>query len=74
MRAFIALVVVCMATGCYHDKYNVNGPKVEDYQLPPNEARYTEPDKATYRAPPAPKKEENLKDRGKAGPSGLGGL
>ena len=36
--------------------------------------RYNLPDKAGYRAPPAPKKEENLKDRGKGGPSGLGGF
>ena len=57
MRVLIALVVACAAVGCYHDKYNVNGPKVEEYNLPPNEARYNEPDKAAYRAPPTPKKE-----------------
>ena len=74
MRALIALVVACAAAGCYHDKYNVNGPKVEEYRLPPDEPRYNEPDKAGYRAPPAPKKEENLKDRGKGGGGGLGGF
>ncbi|MBP3957877.1 hypothetical protein J8F10_21700 [Gemmata sp. G18] len=75
MRALLALVVACAATGCYQDKYNVNGPKVEEYRLPPDESRYNEPDKATYRAPPAPKKEENLRDRNKQGPGGgLGGF
>ena len=66
----IALIVACAAIGCYQDKYNVNGPKREDYISPPDETRYNEPDKAPYRAPPAPKKEENLKDRGKGGPGG----
>lgn len=77
MRALIALTVACAAVGCYHDKYNVNGPQVEEYRLPPDEPRYNEPDKATYRPPPTPKKEENLRDRNKGGPGpggGFGGL
>ncbi|AMV23625.1 hypothetical protein VT84_04385 [Gemmata sp. SH-PL17] len=74
MRALLALVVACAAVGCYQDKYNVNSPQREDYQLPPNETRYNEPDKATYRPPPTPKKEENLRDRNKGGGPGGGGL
>jgi hypothetical protein len=74
MRALIALVVACAAAGCYHDKYDVNGPRVEEYRLPPDQARYNEPDKATYRPPPPAKKEENLRDRAKGGPGGLGGF
>ncbi len=74
MRALLALVVACAATGCYHDKYNVNGPKVEEYHLPPNEKRYNEPDTATYRAPPIQKKEETLSNRGRGGAGGPGGF
>ena len=79
MRALIALIVACAAIGCYHDKYNVTGPKVEEYQLPPDEARYNEPDKAVYRPPPTAKKEETLMNKGKGGGSmgpsgGLGGF
>ncbi|AWM35757.1 hypothetical protein GobsT_65500 [Gemmata obscuriglobus] len=70
MRALIALVVACAAIGCHHDKYDVRRPKVEEYYDPPNEPRYNEPDKATYRPPPAQKKEENLRDRNKGGPGG----
>ncbi|HEY1187749.1 MAG TPA: hypothetical protein VGE74_08835 [Gemmata sp.] len=75
MRALIALIVACAAVGCYHDKYNVNGPKVEEYRLPPDQPRYNEPDKATYRPPPVPKKEENLRDRNRGGGgNGIGGF
>ena len=53
MRALLALVVALAAVGCYHDKYDVNGPKRgDDYYLPPNEDRYNKPDTATYRPPP----------------------
>jgi hypothetical protein len=74
MRAIIALIVAFAATGCYHDKYNVNGPKVEEYHLPPDEPRYNLPDTATYRAPPPPKKQESLMNRNQGGPAGLGGF
>ena len=70
MRVLIALIVACAAIGCYQDKYNVNGPKVEEYHLPPNEKRYNEPDTATYRAPPAQKKEDTLMNKGRQGPGG----
>ena len=74
MRALLALIVACAAIGCYHDKYNVNGPKREDYLEPPNEKRYNEPDTAAYRAPPVQKKEDTLMNKGKGGSSGLGGF
>ena len=80
MRALLALVVVSVtlaAIGCYHDKYQVSGPKREDYMLPPDEARYNLPDTANYKAKPQPKQQDTLMDkmngRGPTG-SGFGGL
>ena len=46
MRALLALIVALAAIGCYHDKYDVNGPKKEEYYLPPDEPRYNLPDYA----------------------------
>lgn len=84
MRARLALVVALVAlaaVGCYHDKYNVNGPKKEEYYLPPDEPRYNEPDTATYRAKPAPKQQDTLSNKmggggggGRMGGNGLGGF
>ena len=76
MRALLALVVALAAVGCYHDKYDVNGPKREEYHLPPNEERYNLPDTATYRAPPPPKQQETLMNKGGGGrgPGGNGGI
>jgi hypothetical protein len=80
MRAVLALfaaAVMVAATGCYHDKYQVSGPKREDYVLPPDEKRYNEPETATYRAPPQPKQQDTLLNksspRGARG-NGVGGL
>ncbi len=80
MRA-LALVVALAAVGCYHDKYNVNGPKKEEYYLPPDEARYNEPDTATYRKPSDPKQQDTLSSKmggggggGRLGGNGLGGF
>jgi hypothetical protein len=72
MRALLVLVVALAAVGCYHDKYGLNGSKQEDYLLPPDEPRYNQPDTATYRAPPQPKQQETLMNRG-AGKMGGGG-
>ena len=72
MRALIALVVAFAAVGCYHDKYNVNGPKKELYTLPPDEDRYNFPDTATYRAPPQPKQQDTLMNKAGGGSSGSG--
>lgn len=74
MRARLALIVVIAAVGCYHDKYNVNGPPREDYLLPPDQKRYNEPDTAPYRPPPMQKKEDTLMNKNKQGGGGLGGF
>ena len=76
MRALLALIVAFASIGCYHDKYDVNGPQREDYRLPPDEDRYNLPDTATYRAPPPVKQQETLMNRGGGGPTGnnLGGF
>ena len=77
MRAVVALVVALLAIGCYHDKYDVNNgpPKREEYVFPPDQARFNEPETATYRAPPPEKKQSTLVGRdggfgngGKLGP------
>lgn len=71
MRALLALVVALAATGCYHDKYNVNGPVREDYHLPPDEPRYNRPDTATYRQKTPEKQQDTLiKGRNGANPNG----
>jgi hypothetical protein len=79
MRALIALAVVAVAVaavGCYHDKHGLVAPKREDYLLPPDQKRYNEPDTATWRAPPPPKQQDTLMNKG--GPpirgNGLGGF
>ena len=76
MRALLALVVALAAVGCYHDKYDVNGPKREEYYLPPNEDRYNLPDTATYRAPPPLKQQDTLMNKGGGGrgPGSNGGI
>jgi hypothetical protein len=74
MRAALALIfaiVTVASVGCYHDKYQVSGPKREDYVLPPDDKRYNEPDTATYRAPAKPKQQDTLLNKG--GPRGVGG-
>jgi hypothetical protein len=78
MRALLALVVALTAVGCYHDKYNVNGPKREDYELPPDEPRFNLPETAPYKPPPPPKQQDALINKGGPGGSlsggGLGGF
>jgi len=81
MRALFALIVALASVGCYHDKYNVNGPKREDYVQPPDEARYNLPDTATYRPKSAEKQQDTLLNKasgggpsGRMGGNGLGGF
>ncbi len=74
MRALLGLIVALAATGCYHDKYDVNGAQRERYNLPPDEARYNLPETATYRAPPPPKKQDTLTSRDRGGRTGPGGF
>ena len=53
---FLGMVVLTL--GCAKDKYHMK-PKVEEaYTMPPNESRYNDPDKAGYRKPLAPAKED----------------
>lgn len=75
VRALLVFVVGALApvaTGCYHDKYDVLGETKERYTLPPDEARYNLPETATYRAKPAEKKQETLSTRGRGGVTGGG--
>jgi hypothetical protein len=58
LRAFGLFVGAAVLVGCARDKYNMRPKFPEEYQLPPNERRYNEPDTAGYRKPPAPAKEE----------------
>jgi hypothetical protein len=61
--------------GCHHDKYNMRPPHVEEYYLPPDEARYNLPDTAPYRKPPSTKDEKTLLGRpNSGGPGGPGGF
>ena len=71
MRALLALIVALATVGCYHDKYNVNGPKKEEYILPPNQDRFDLPPTAEFRPPPAPKQQDTL--MGGKGGGGMGG-
>jgi hypothetical protein len=75
MRARLALIVALAAIGCYHDKYNVNGPQKEEYHLPPDEARYNMPDTAAYRKPATLKQQDTLMNKMTGGGGGrpLGG-
>jgi hypothetical protein len=67
----LALGVVVIV-GCHHDKYNIKPPHVEEYYLPPDEARYNLPDTANYKKPPAQKDEKKNLDRPGFGPGGGG--
>jgi hypothetical protein len=77
MRALFVLAVALTAIGCYHDKYNIEGQKKEDYVMPPDEARFNEPEKATFRPKPPEKQQDTLMN-GKGGPvrpaGGINGL
>jgi hypothetical protein len=72
-RALVGLIVALAALGCYHDKYNVNGPKREDYTLPPDEPRYNLPDTATFRPPPPTKQQDTLLNKAVGGAPGRPG-
>jgi hypothetical protein len=76
MRALIALAlfVALASIGCYHDKYNLSGPKREDYELPPDQARFNQPETAPYKPPPAPKEQDTLIKSGSKGAGAGGGL
>lgn len=75
MRAMPRILcwIIGLATilGCHHDKYNMRPPQVEEYCLPPDEARYNLPDVAPYRKPPQQDEKKALMGN-KSGP-GMGG-
>jgi hypothetical protein len=65
------LGMVALTLGCAKDKYHMRPTFPEAYTEPPNESRYNEPDKAGYRKPLAPAKEEKTAF-GRTGPGGGG--
>jgi len=76
LRIYLLLVGMAVTVGCHHDKYNLKPEHVEDYYLPPDEARYNLPDTAPYKKPPSQKEEKTLlgKNGAPAGSGGLGGF
>ncbi len=77
MLQAVGLFVALAALGCAQDKYHLTPKYDEEYNEVPNEKLSNEPDTATYRKPPAPKKEDTLVGQpgGINGPGGgLGGF
>jgi hypothetical protein len=75
LGALLALIVGIAAIGCYHDKYNLDGKKKEEYVIPPDEARFNLPETATWKAPPKKKEQDTLMNKNGGvgqGTSGLG--
>ena len=60
LRTLVLAIGMALLIGCHHDKYNLKPPHVEEYNLPPDEARYNLPDTAPYRKPPAPKEDKTM--------------
>ena len=74
MRVLLALIVALTAVGCYHDKYNMTAPKREDYELPPDEARYNLPETAPYKPQPVKKQQDTLAGGGNSPTGKIGGF
>lgn len=74
LRIFVLLAGLAALAGCHHDKYNLKPEHIEEYNLPPDEARYNLPDTAPYKKPPAQKDEKTLLGRPGTGNSPMGGL
>lgn len=76
LRILGLAIGVAAIVGCHHDKYNIKPPHVEEYNIPPDEARYNLPDTAGYKKPPAEKDEKTLLGRpgNGSGPGGMGGF
>jgi len=73
LRAVCLLIgMIALVLGCAQDKYKMHPKFPEEYTDVPNEARYNNPDKANYRKPPAPAKEEKTAI-GNSGPRPGGG-
>lgn len=77
MRGMLRTLGLCggilVILGCHHDKYHIRPEHVEEYYLPPDEARYNLPDVAPYKKPPAQKDEKLIDKKGGMGPSMTGG-
>jgi hypothetical protein len=76
LRSITFLLGLTALVGCHHDKYHLKPEQVEEYYLPPDEARYNLPDTAPYKKPPAQKDEKTLLSRPGpgSGPGGMGGF
>jgi hypothetical protein len=66
----LTVSLLTVSTGCYHDKHNIKPPVVEEYQLPPDEKRYNQPDTAPYKKPTPAKEEKTLLSRPGGFPGG----
>jgi len=76
LRILTLILGMAIVSGCHHDKYNIKPERVEEYYLPPDEARYNLPDTAPYKKPAPQKDEKTLlsKPGPGSGPGGLGGF
>lgn len=66
------VVMVAAATGCMWNqtkKFDMKQPKVEEFNPPPDEARYNNPPEDKYRKPPPSK---DLASKPNAGGGGIG--
>jgi hypothetical protein len=72
----LVIAFLALGPGCHHDRYKIKPPVVEEYQIPPDEKRYNEPDTAPYKKPTPPKDEKSLigKPGGMGGPGSPGGF
>jgi hypothetical protein len=61
-------VSLLAVVGCYSDRHKLSTPQVEEYKLPPDEARFNNPPTEGYRKPPVKKEEKTL--LGRPGPGG----
>lgn len=60
------------AVGCHHDKHHVSLPQVEEYTLPPDEARFNNAPTAEYRKPRTKAEDKALIGNKMGGPGPLG--
>ena len=76
LRTFGWFVGLAAVLGCHHDKYNIKPEAIEEYYLPPDEARYNLPNVAPYKKPPQQKDKDTMMGGSKGGApgGGLGGM
>ena len=61
--------VIVVGVGCHHDRHRVSVPQIEEYPLPPDEARFNNPPTAEYRKPPVKSEEKALIGNKTGGPN-----